>query len=114
MIAADSLRFAYPDGIAALAGVRSCARRRILAVMGANGSGKTTLLKVLMRLLHPQQGEVRLRGRNPRSPPTELYRRIGMIFQNPADQLFGPSVEQDVAFGPAEPWAVRRPRCWTA
>ena len=69
--------------------------------MGSNGAGKTTLMKVLLRLLQPQKGEVRLGGRNIAAlRPAELYRRVGMVFQNPADQLFAASVEEDVAFGP--------------
>lgn len=96
------VRFAYPGGIEALSDVSFHAREgEMVAVMGANGSGKTTLLKVLMRLLHPQSGEVRLGAADVR-PMTAmaLYRRVGMVFQNPADQLFGASVEEDVAFGP--------------
>jgi cobalt/nickel transport system ATP-binding protein len=97
-----NLHFAYPDGIEALADLSfRAAEGEIVAVMGANGSGKTTLLKVLMRLLHPQQGEVRLGGDDICGlSTTDLYRRVGMVFQNPADQLFGASVEEDVAFGP--------------
>ena len=101
-IEARNVAFAYPDGIQALADLSFRALEgELVAVMGANGSGQTTLLKVLMRLLHPEQGEV-LSGtddvRNLRQ--SELYRRMGMVFQNPADQLFAASVEEDVAFGP--------------
>ena len=72
-----------------------------MAVLGANGSGKTTLMKILLRLLRPQQGIVRLHGVDVAGlPAAELYRQIGMVFQNPADQLFAATVEQDVAFGP--------------
>jgi len=101
-IEAQGVRFAYPDGIEALADVSLRVNQgEFLAVMGANGSGKTTLLKIFMRLLQPQQGEIRLATADIRSlPPAELYRRVGMIFQNPADQLFGATVEEDVAFGP--------------
>jgi cobalt/nickel transport system ATP-binding protein len=101
-IEAQDIHFAYPDGLEALTDVSFRAYEgEFLAVMGANGSGKTTLLKILMRLLQPQQGEVRLGATDIRHlRPTDLYRRVGMIFQNPADQLFGASVEEDVAFGP--------------
>ena len=99
---ADDLRFAYPDGIEAIAGLSFHAGEgELVAVLGTNGSGKTTLLKILMRLLAPQRGEVRLAGQDVRRlRPAELYRQVGMVFQNPADQLFAASVEQDVAFGP--------------
>ena len=102
LIAAKCLRFAYPDGVEALTDLDFHAKEgEIVAIMGTNGSGKTTLLKVLMRLLYPQQGEVRLADENIRNlRPIDLYRRLGMVFQNPADQLFATSVEQDVAFGP--------------
>jgi cobalt/nickel transport system ATP-binding protein len=102
LIAADGLHFAYPDGMQALHDLTFHAQEgEIVALMGTNGSGKTTLLKVLMRLLRPQQGTVRLAGEEI-GPlrAVELYRRVGMVFQNPADQLFATSVAQDVAFGP--------------
>lgn len=96
------VHFAYPEGIDALADLSFRAEQgEFVAVMGANGSGKTTLLKILMRLLQPQRGDVRLGPDDVRRlSPTELYSRVGMVFQNPADQLFGASVEEDVAFGP--------------
>ena len=101
-IEARGVSFAYPDGIQALVDLSFRAMEgEIVAVMGANGSGKTTLLKVLMRLLHPEPGEVLLGAADVRNlRASELYRRVGMVFQNPADQLFAASVEEDVAFGP--------------
>lgn len=101
-IEARDVGFAYPGGIEALADVSFRAREgELVALMGANGSGKTTLLKVLMRLLHPQRGDVLLDAGDIRQlSPAELYSRVGMVFQNPADQLFGTTVHEDVAFGP--------------
>jgi cobalt/nickel transport system ATP-binding protein len=101
-IEADAVSFAYPGGIRALEDLSFYAGPgEMVAVMGANGSGKTTLMKVLMRLLHPQQGHVRLGTAEVAGlASAELYRRIGMVFQNPVDQLFAASVRQDVAFGP--------------
>jgi cobalt/nickel transport system ATP-binding protein len=101
-IEARDVCFAYPGGIEALADVSFRAHEgELVAVMGANGSGKTTLLKVLMRLLQPQRGDVLLGADDIRQmPPAELYSRVGMVFQNPADQLFGTTVHEDVAFGP--------------
>jgi cobalt/nickel transport system ATP-binding protein len=101
-IEARNVCFAYPGGIEALADVSFRAREgELVAVMGANGSGKTTLLKVLTRLLHPQRGDVRLGAVQIRQlPAAEFYSRVGMVFQNPADQLFGTTVHEDVAFGP--------------
>ena len=98
----EAVSFDYPGGIAALADVTlSLAEGECLAVVGANGSGKTTLMKVLLRLLKPKSGRVRLAGRDIADlPAAELYASVGMVFQNPTDQLFAPTVEQDVAFGP--------------
>ena len=101
-IEAQDVSFAYPDGIKALADLSFRAMEgEFVAVLGANGSGKTTLLKLLMRLLHPLRGAVSLGPVDVRNlQPGELYRRVGLVFQNPADQLFGASVEEDVTFGP--------------
>jgi cobalt/nickel transport system ATP-binding protein len=101
-IQADGVSYTYPDGIEALVDLSfHAAPGEFVAVMGSNGAGKTTLMKVLLRLLQPQKGEVRLGTRNIAAlRPAELYRHVGMVFQNPADQLFAASVEEDVAFGP--------------
>ncbi len=101
-IETESVSYTYPDGIVALEDLTFHARPgEFVAVMGANGAGKTTLMKVLLRLVQPQRGQVRLAGSELSSlRAAELYRRIGMVFQNPADQLFAATVEQDVAFGP--------------
>jgi cobalt/nickel transport system ATP-binding protein len=102
-IEAHDVDYAYPGGIAALGGVSFGARPgELVAVLGANGSGKTTLLKVLMRLVQPQRGRVLVDQLDARElRPADVYRRVGMVFQNPNDQLFAATVEQDVAFGPA-------------
>lgn len=98
----QGVSFSYPGGITALRDVNfRAAPASMVAIVGANGSGKTTLLKLLMRLLRPQQGQVFLRGTDVAGlPPAQLYRQIGMVFQNPTDQLFALTVAQDVAFGP--------------
>jgi cobalt/nickel transport system ATP-binding protein len=101
-IETENIGYTYPDGLVALADLTfRAAPGEFVAVMGANGAGKTTLMKVLMRLVRPQQGHVRLAGVDVTTlRPAELYRAIGMVFQNPADQLFANTVEQDIAFGP--------------
>jgi cobalt/nickel transport system ATP-binding protein len=101
-IEADAIHFAYPHTAEALAGLTfRAAKGEMVAVMGPNGAGKTTLMKILLRLLRPQKGQVRLGTADIAGfQPAELYRRVGMVLQNPADQLFGTTVEQDVAFGP--------------
>lgn len=102
-VQAEDVSFAYPDGTAALESVNFVAGAgELVAIVGANGSGKSTLMRVLMRLLRPQAGRVLLGGTDIATMHAgELYSRIGMVFQNPSDQLFAATVAQDVAFGPA-------------
>lgn len=73
-----------------------------IGVVGPNGSGKTTLALVIMGLLTPESGEVEIFGRPRRADDDfiEVRRRIGFLFQDPDDQLFCPTVLEDVAFGP--------------
>ena len=99
---ADAVWFSYPDGFVALADVGFRVRRgEFVAMLASNGSGKTTLIKVLAGLLNAQKGEARINGRAVRDyPQTELYQLVGLVFQNPNDQLFGATVAEDVAFGP--------------
>jgi cobalt/nickel transport system ATP-binding protein len=93
--------FTYPEGTKALQEVDFFAEEeKFVALLASNGSGKTTLLKVLVGLLKPQKGRVYIQEREVKTlPPHELYQRVGMVFQNPNDQLFGATVEEDVAFG---------------
>jgi cobalt/nickel transport system ATP-binding protein len=101
-IRAEGLLFAYPDGTKALDGVDfRAARGEFVGLLASNGSGKTTLLKVLAGMLKPGSGRVEVEGREvSRIPKNELFRKVGMIFQNPADQLFAATVAEDAAFGP--------------
>jgi cobalt/nickel transport system ATP-binding protein len=73
-----------------------------LALLGANGSGKTTLLHLMVGLLKPQAGEIHAFGKSRRSEQDywEVRARAGLLFQDPDDQLFCPTVAEDVAFGP--------------
>jgi cobalt/nickel transport system ATP-binding protein len=73
-----------------------------VAVVGSNGAGKTTLLHLMVGLLKPQAGEVLAFGQVRRAERDfrEVRRRAGLLFQDPDDQLFCPSVAEDVAFGP--------------
>jgi cobalt/nickel transport system ATP-binding protein len=97
------LAFAYPDGTPALVGVDlSIERGERVALLGPNGAGKTTLVLHLNAIHAAQHGEVFVGGL-PASKEhlKEIRRRVGIVFQDPDDQLFMPSVRQDVAFGPA-------------
>ncbi|MDD5348826.1 MAG: ATP-binding cassette domain-containing protein [Chthoniobacteraceae bacterium] len=101
-IETEAVGFSYPDGYVALEDVAFRVRRgEFVAMLASNGSGKTTLIKVIAGLLNPQKGTVRVEGRDIRRyAQAELYQRIGLVFQNPNDQLFGPTVAEDAAFGP--------------
>lgn len=94
--------FAYPDGTAALSGVSfRIGHGESVALVGANGAGKSTLLMHLNGFLLPTSGEVRI-GDIPVAKGTvaDIRKTIGTVFQDPDDQLFMPSVFEDVAFGP--------------
>ncbi len=96
------LRHTYPDGTVALNGVSfRITHGEAVAVIGANGAGKSTLLLHLNGFLQPSAGEVRV-GDYPLTKETlpEVRRTVGMVFQDPDDQLFMPTVFDDVAFGP--------------
>jgi cobalt/nickel transport system ATP-binding protein len=72
-----------------------------IAVLGANGAGKSTLFKHFNGILMPTKGEVIVKGRPViKKNLLEVRKTVGLVFQNPDDQIFAPTVEQDVAFGP--------------
>lgn len=98
----EGLAFRYPDGQQALFGVDLAvgAGERV-AVLGPNGAGKTTLIHHLNGLLLAQTGGVRIGGQSVvKEKLPEIRRRVGLVFQDPDDQLFMPTVADDVAFGP--------------
>ncbi len=95
--------FAYDHGPPVLRGVDlTLAAGDRIGLVGANGSGKTTLLHIVMGLLRPTSGAVRAFGRERRIEEDfhEVRERVGFVFQDPDDQLFCPTVAEDVAFGP--------------
>ena len=97
------LAFAYPDGRQALFGIDLVVRAgERVALLGPNGAGKTTLALHLNGILTPGAGTVEVGGLPvAKANLREIRRRVGMVFQDPDDQLFMPTVGQDVAFGPA-------------
>lgn len=99
----DDVSFAYPDGTRALDGISlSVEAGERVAILGPNGSGKTTLVLHLNGILRPQAGLVEIGGLAIGDANlAEIRRRVGIVFQDPDDQLFMPTVERDVAFGPA-------------
>lgn len=95
--------YRYPDGRQALVDVDLVveAGERV-ALLGANGAGKTTLALHLNGILTPGSGQVRIGGLAVARPNLrEVRRRVGIVFQDPDDQLFMPTVRDDVGFGPA-------------
>jgi cobalt/nickel transport system ATP-binding protein len=101
LIEVRNLRFHYPDGTQALAGVdfKLCPGETV-ALFGANGSGKTTFVLHLNGLLIGE-GDVTVCGvRVSRKRLPEIRRKVGIVFQDPDEQLFMPTVLEDVSFGP--------------
>jgi len=92
-----------PEAVVALRGVDLTINRgEFVAIVGGNGSGKSTLAKHFNALLLPTEGEVIVDGLNTRDRAAlwEIRQRVGMVFQNPDNQLVATVVEEDVAFGP--------------
>lgn len=102
LVEVRDLHFAYPDGTDALKGISfRITHGEAVALVGANGAGKSTLLLHLNGYLTPTRGEVRI-GDVPlgRATVVAARRAVGLVFQDPDDQLFMPTVYEDVAFGP--------------
>ncbi|MCE9615294.1 MAG: energy-coupling factor ABC transporter ATP-binding protein [Lentisphaerae bacterium] len=101
-LAVRDLSFAYPDGTEALRRVSfQIPRGAAVALVGANGAGKSTLLLHLNGYLMPRHGEVSIANTTLTPATASIVRRaVGMVFQDPDDQLFMPTVFEDVAFGP--------------
>lgn len=102
-IRVENLSYHYPDGRVALDGVDlNIAPGERVAILGPNGAGKTTLMLHLNGVLSASSGTVEIGGMAlNRKNLREIRRRVGVVFQDPDDQLFMPTVAQDVAFGPA-------------
>ncbi|MEU7635551.1 MULTISPECIES: energy-coupling factor ABC transporter ATP-binding protein [unclassified Streptomyces] len=102
-LAVAGLAYAYPDGHQALFGVDLTLQRgERVALLGPNGAGKTTLVLHLNGILEAGAGSVTVAGLPvAKRHLAEIRRRVGIVFQDPDDQLFMPTVREDVAFGPA-------------
>lgn len=117
MIELDNVTFEYGDGdnrIAAIAGVSLViGEGEFVAVLGHNGSGKSTLARLANGLLTPTSGTVRVDGMSTLDSGSlwHIRQRVGMVFQNPDNQIVASRVEEDVAFGPenlgCEPAEIR-------
>ncbi|MFA7510404.1 MAG: ABC transporter ATP-binding protein, partial [Mycolicibacterium vanbaalenii] len=102
-IRVSGLHYAYPGGHEALGGIDlEVAAGERVALLGPNGAGKTTLMLHLNGVLTALQGSVEIGGTMlSRNTLRDIRRRVGLVFQDPDDQLFMPTLAQDVAFGPA-------------
>jgi cobalt/nickel transport system ATP-binding protein len=104
ILEARDVRYSYSDGPEALRGLSTAIEEgKKIALVGPNGAGKSTLMLMFNGILKPTSGEVYFRDQPMKydSPSLRnIRRRVGLVFQNPDDQLFAPTVYQDVAFGP--------------
>ena len=101
-LATEVRSLVYPDGTQALHDISVEIRKgEFTGILGSNGSGKTTLLKVMDGLIRDYDGINLLDGTDIKNlSPRDIYRKVGLVFQNPDDQLFAPTVFEDVSFGP--------------
>jgi cobalt/nickel transport system ATP-binding protein len=102
IIETRDLTHVYRGKIKALDGINFSAKPgERIAIIGANGAGKSTLFKHFNGILKPTSGDVFLKGEPVNKKNIlEVRRTVGLVFQNPDDQIFAPTVKQDVAFGP--------------
>jgi len=98
-IATDGLAFSYPDKANVLQGINlTIYNGERVGLIGHNGCGKTTLFMLLCGVLRPSAGHITLLGEP--LMPGQFRPEVGLLFQDPKDQLFSPSVADDIAFGP--------------
>ncbi len=97
----EGVSYTYPDGTGALEGITLCIEHgERVALVGPSGAGKTTIAKCLLGFLFPQKGTIHINGIQVNKKNLNRVREeIGFIFQDPDDQLFMPTVFEDVAFG---------------
>lgn len=97
------IKFSYPERGVVLDKVNfSLYKGERIGIKGANGSGKTTLLYLMVGLIKPEKGKIKIFGKEMKKEDdfVEVRKKIGFLFQDPDDQLFSPTVEEDIAFGP--------------
>ena len=100
----ENLSYEYGDGTKALTKVNiKIPKGKTIGILGGNGAGKSTLFLNMNGIFHPSEGEVLFKGEKikyDRKSIKELRKSIGIVFQDPDDQLFSASVYQDISFGP--------------
>ncbi|MCL2134771.1 MAG: energy-coupling factor ABC transporter ATP-binding protein [Candidatus Bathyarchaeota archaeon] len=102
IITINNIEFSYPAGIAALKDISlEITQGERIAILGPNGSGKSTLILLIAGLLTPNSGEIKVFNEKTTSKNfSKLRSHIGIVFQDPDDQLFTPSVIEDIEYGP--------------
>ena len=99
-----NLSYTYPDGTHALKNVSmDILKGQKVAIMGPNGAGKSTLFSHFNGLTEPKSGYLEIDGKKmeyDKKTLLEIRQKVGIVFQDPNDQLFAPTVKEDVAFGP--------------
>jgi len=100
-IEVKNLKFSYRRGEEILKGINLTFNSESTAIIGQNGAGKTTFVKLLKGLLKPTEGDIFIKGKNTtEATVAKLAKEIGMVFQNPNDQIFKSKVIDEVMFGP--------------
>ena len=103
LIEFKDVSFEYPNGRKVFEGLNFHVRKGDrIGIVGPNGSGKTTLFHLVVGLIKPSGGEILVFGKPRKAEKAfhEVRKRVGLLFQDPEDQLFCPTVAEDVAFGP--------------
>jgi energy-coupling factor transport system ATP-binding protein len=97
----ENVDFSHPNGTVALRNVNlKIGENELVAVLGTNGAGKSTLVRHINGLLKPTRGKVTIFGQDTRSTTSaQLSRKVGIVFQNPNNQLFAQSVRKEIEFG---------------
>ena len=103
-LSTKNLSYTYPDGTHALKNINmEIYKGQKVAIMGPNGAGKSTLFSHFNGLTEPTSGHIEIDGKAikyDRETLLEVRQKVGIVFQDPNDQLFAPTVKEDVAFGP--------------
>lgn len=103
-LSTENLSFTYPDGTRALKNINiEIEKGEKIAIIGPNGAGKSTLFSHFNGLTEPTSGCVKIEGKPISFEKDELLKvrqKVGIVFQDPNDQLFAPTVKEDIAFGP--------------
>ncbi|WP_407379090.1 ATP-binding cassette domain-containing protein [Methanobrevibacter sp.] len=104
MLKANNISYSYDDGTQALKNVNlEVEKGEMVSLLGKNGAGKSTLFLHFNGIIKPDSGEIIIDGETLKHDKKSLMKfrqKVGIVFQNPDDQLFAPTVEEDIAFGP--------------